>query len=347
MFESVFRKMRECAYPLYIWGNGSMAHVVYNKLQKEGVDVCGYFVNVDMQYAEQHEDILPCLTLAQLKEQGKDFAVVMGHGHIELLPEIQQEALVKAVYMIPNPYDYYLPDKDVVRYAFSGGIDEVAPYFADQESRDNLWAYFAVHSGQEREFYQTIRKLKGMFLPDVWKLREEEVYYDIGAWNGDTVREFLVASNGSYRAIEAFEPDAEAVRTLRHSVAGQRDIHCHKMGIAGVQGTMQMHGGGIQSNYLQAAEDGDTPVCRLDDLTDALLPPTLIKIGVPRLMFDILRGGEKTIRKYKPRLLTGIVWNWGEDIFAIIKWIRKTNPEYKMALRYRLLMPTQLWLYAY
>ena len=347
MFKEIYKEMRNCEYPFYIWGNGSMAHVVYKKLQDEGISVAGYFVNVNTQWQEQHDDLMPCLTLQQLREQERSFAVVMGHGHIELMAKIQQEALVKSVYVIPNPYDYYLPDKEVISQALAGGLEEVYTYLADQESRDNLWAYFAVHSDRYQEFYQKVRKLEGMFTPYVWQLRETEVYYDVGAWNGDTVREFLAASKGNYKAIEAFEPDPDASKVLRQSVRDLKNIHCHQMGLASTAGKMQIQGSGTQSAFMESTDKGSIPVCRLDDITGELLLPTLLKIGVPRLTLDILQGAEKLIRKVKPRLIISIAWGGGNDLLDTIKLVHRTNPEYQLALRYRLLLPTQLWLYAY
>lgn len=347
MFEEIYKELRNCEYPLYIWGNGSMAHVVFRKLQDEDIPVAGYFVNVNTQWQEQHEDLLPCLTLQQLRDRKRPFVVVMGHGHIELMSQIKEELLVKSVYVIPNPYDYYLPDKEVVSQALDGGIEEVSPYLADQESRDNLWAYFAIHSDRYQEFYQKVRKLEGMFKPDVWQLRETEVYYDVGAWNGDTVREFLAASKGNYKAIEAFEPDPDASKVLRQSVRDLKNIRCHQMGLASASGKMQLQGCGTQSAFIESTVAGNIPVCRLDDIVGEFLMPTLMKLGVRSFNLDILHGAEKLIRKTKPRLIINIAVGSGNDLLDTIKWVHRINPKYQLALRYRLLMPTQLWLYAY
>ncbi len=347
MYEEIYETMRESKYPIYIWGNGSMAHVVYQKVIREYISVEGFFVNVSTRWQEQHEDSLPCLTLQHLLDKQLPFAVVMGHGHIELMREISRNKLVKDVYVIPNPYDYYIPEKNVIEKALDGGIAEVYPWLIDAESRDNLWAYFVAHSDKYREFYNKARTINGLFCPDVWRLREEEVYYDIGAWNGDTIREFLVANNGRYKSIEAFEPDAVVSKDLIHSIQAYPNIRCHKIGLSNISGVMRIQGSGTQSAYIENVESGNIPVCRLDDLAGKLMPPTIMKIGVPKLTLAILHGAELLIRSTKPRLIISIAWGNGNDLLDTIKWIHQVNTEYKLALRYRLLMPTQLWLYAY
>ncbi|WP_296787135.1 FkbM family methyltransferase [Selenomonas sp.] len=347
MFESIYETMRGCEYPIYIWGNGSMAHVVYKKMQEQAVLVQGYFVNVSTCWQEQHRDVLPRLTLQELREQNKPFAVVMGHGHIELMSQIQQEELVKEVFIIPNPYDYYIPEQNVVRQALADGIDAVRSYLVDKESQDNLLAYFTVHTENYRDFYQKVKMLDGLFYPDIWQFREDEVYYDIGAWNGDTVREFLAANNKKYKSIEAFEPDPVASMELIRSVEGKDSIHCHRIGLASTPGKMQIQGSGTQSAFIEKTEMGNIPVYRLDDVVEKNGTPTLIKIGVPKLTLDILQGAKLTIQKNKPRLIISVAWGTSNDLLDTIKWVKQINPEYKLALRYRLLMPTQLWLYAY
>lgn len=347
VYDVIYEEMRKCAYPLYIWGNGSMAHVVYNNLRKKGIPVKGYFVNVSTCWQEKHDDGVPCISLQKLREQQLPFCVVMGHGHIELRSQISQEFLVKEVFVIPNPYDYYIPQRDVIRSAFEGEIEEVSSWLVDRESRDNLWAYFMVHSEKYQMFYQKVRIIREMFCPDVWQLREKEIYYDIGAWNGDTIREFLAADCGRYRAIEAFEPNGVASRYLINFAKAYKNIRCHQVGGANISGTMHIQGNGTQSAFMESVDDGDVLVCRLDDLTDKLMQPTLVKICVPQLTLSILQGGEEMIRNMKPRLIVNVAIGKGNDLFDTLRWIHDINPKYKLALRYRLFIPTQLWLYAY
>src|SRR5205823_5553646 len=69
------------------------------------------------------------------------------------------------------------------------------------------------------------------FPPDVVQLRDDEAFVDCGAYDGDTLREFLSLTGGSFRRYWALEPDAENyaaltrfVQTLPEGVA--RRITC-------------------------------------------------------------------------------------------------------------------------
>ena len=46
---------------------------------------------------------------------------------------------------------------------------------------------------------------------DVFEPHEEEIFMDIGCWDGNTVKDFVRWCNGSYAQIYAFEPDRKSV----------------------------------------------------------------------------------------------------------------------------------------
>ena len=45
------------------------------------------------------------------------------------------------------------------------------------------------------------------FNNDVFTMTDHEVFLDIGAYNGDTIREFIVETDNKYEKIIAIEPD--------------------------------------------------------------------------------------------------------------------------------------------
>ena len=47
MMATVYEKMRATRYPVWIWGAGSMAQAVADRLQAHGIATAGYFVDVE------------------------------------------------------------------------------------------------------------------------------------------------------------------------------------------------------------------------------------------------------------------------------------------------------------
>lgn len=60
--------------------------------------------------------------------------------------------------------------------------------------------------------------------------------------------------------------------------------------------------------------------------------PTVMKINAMAADFDIIKGGKKLIENYKPML----IFEYGvkkDDLFSMILWLKKVNPQYKFYLR--------------
>lgn len=347
MFNEIYEKIKNCSYPLYIWGNGSMAHVVYNRLCEHNIKVYGFFEDVHSDFKEQHNnDEIYCYELNYLLNHKKEFSVVIGHGHIELVKKIKSYSMIKNIFIIPNPYLQYIPDESIVSKALSKDIDEINNVLLDEESRVNIRKYFELYNGNIESFYENTKILQSIFKPDVYSLSAHEVFYDIGAWNGDTIEEFTNIVNNKYKIIEAFEPVIAKDSKLR-IMARNNKIILNSIALGNSSGFVELSNENTQSAFMRKTDNASITMHRLDDLVVNKEKPTLIKICVPMMTLDVLRGAEKTIKKYNPKLIVNVSIGINNDMIDTIRWINRCNENYSIVLRYRLYMPTQLWLYAF
>ena len=104
-----------------------------------------------------------------------------------------------------------------------------------------------------------------------------------------------------------------------------------------------------QSTYLSQSEINGcqkVSVTTMDNLfTDKGV--SLVKIFVPFMFLDILKGGKNIIKQNRPRL---IIFVSSDDKFLLydtVQWITNLDMNYKLALRFDFPMPTRLILYAY
>ena len=74
---------------------------------------------------------------------------------------------------------------------------------------------------------------------------------------------------------------------------------------------------------------------------------SLIKIFVPFMFLDILKGGKKCISQNKPRLLINVAADDKFLLYDTVQWITDLNMDYKLALRFDFPMQTRLCLYVY
>lgn len=154
---------------------------------------------------------------------------------------------------------------------------------------------------------------------------------DAGACDGDTLREFLTATEGDFDAYYAFEPDPENYRRLTVAIpAGDRRIRTFNMGLGDKTETLRLRGfGSLLSNI---GEDGDVEihVDRLDDvLGDASI--TLVKMDVEGHEPEALAGMVKTLRRCRPALAVSN-YHKVNHLWELPLWIRDLDLGYRCRL---------------
>ena len=133
--------------------------------------------------------------------------------------------------------------------------------------------------------------------------KSDEVMIDGGAFDGDTVRNFLRDSKGNYKKIYAFEPDASNFRRLKNYASRERDIAPIEMGLSDRNGTVYfLEGEGHGSRIPEDASKSNTKiqVCRLDDVVKERV--TYIKMDIEGAEMDAIEGAKNIIAKDNPRL---------------------------------------------
>ncbi len=352
--ENVYQELRKSNNPIYIWGAGMMGIKVKNRLTENGIGVEGFFVDVDHFNGEAAGEGEQIYTLEELGKLHDRIDVVIGHGHYERRGVLSGLPFVHQVYMIAFPYlQYHSPGIGEWIGNHRELYDEIAGRLADDQSRKALHAYCMVNDTKDAEcLLQDDILVKDMFDFEELHLTEEERYADIGAWVGDTVELFAEKTGGRYDHIYTVEPDPDSVERLRECVRNYESISIYPYGLGSEAGEMFLHVDGEvrQSTSLVSRGDGGSQlmieVKTLDELfeKDSV---SLIKIFVPFLFEDILKGGEKCILRDRPRLIVNISVENGTSFFDVIKWLLDLDIGYQIALRFDMAMSTRFTLYAY
>lgn len=119
----------------------------------------------------------------------------------------------------------------------------------------------------------------------------EEVYMDLGAYNGDTIQELGRLTDWQWREVLAVEPDRRNCRKLRlladELAAKGLIVEVHEAGIWSEQGELGFSdSGGRQSTFI-GAEKKTVPVTTIDTVA-AGRSVTMIKMDVEGLRCRLL-----------------------------------------------------------
>ena len=162
---------------------------------------------------------------------------------------------------------------------------------------------------------------------------------DLGAYNGDTVRE-LIERYPDIERIYALEPDRRSFRKLSEYADTQPDGRIIPINAAAWNESATLtfaDGGSRNSGAFAKGKRVEVSALSLDGILcgEAV---DYIKYDVEGAEKEALEGSAETIRRFSPALSVS-VYHRSEDLFALPLAVLKINPDYELYLRRRPYVP--------
>jgi FkbM family methyltransferase len=173
------------------------------------------------------------------------------------------------------------------------------------------------------------------FPQDVYRLRQDEVLIDCGAFDGDTIRAFIGLRGDRFTRIVGFEPDDLNWHKLRQTVEGlpepiRRRIQCFPYALGASRGSMKFEFTGTELSKAGHGQSVVTVVALDDALEDET--PTIIKFDIEGGELDALAGARQTINRHLPVLAVS-TYHRQSDLWNIALSVSGTSSDYRHFLR--------------
>ncbi len=186
------------------------------------------------------------------------------------------------------------------------------------------------------------------FPADIFLTRDDEVFVDCGAFDGDTLRRFLHHRNGRFRRILAFEPDPGNFERLEAYVAElPRDqsarIELHRKAVGARRETVRFAAMGNEASFVGTGslEVESVP---LDEVCRSV-PPTYLKMDTEGSEPDALLGARRILERDAPALAI-CAYHRQDHLWRVPALIRAASERYCFFLRPQLLDVWDLVCYA-
>ncbi len=225
-------------------------------------------------------------------------------------------------------------------------IDRIAALLADDFSRDVYYSAISYRKTHNPKDLPAYSKQDQYFVKDIVPLSESEVFVDCGAFDGDTMKEFVKVTKGNYQRIICFEPVEEYYTRLNRRGKNKR-VTALRAGVYKTTTTLQFNAEEGKGSAISAAENEHTisvPVRAIDD-TPECRDATFIKMDVEGSEMNALLGAKQTILRNKPKLAI-CIYHMHKDFVQIPDWIHKLVPEYKLYIRHHSFSINETVLYA-
>ena len=223
------------------------------------------------------------------------------------------------------------------------GIFEDAETWA--QDREQIQAASQLFEGADRqEFLAQIRlRLEGdfsalnppvpgmqYFPEDVVRLRDDEYFVECGAYNGDTLSDFLTASGGQFYKYLGCEPDPVSFAALKASTEDPR-IDARQLAVGSVRGNVFFHASGTEGSKVHPDADMSVECVPLDELL-VHENPTYIKMDVEGFEPEALLGAREVIQRCKPKLAI-CVYHQTRHLWELPLLMKQLQPQSKLHLR--------------
>lgn len=332
----VWDEIRDERRPIVVYGMGNGADKLFERLAEMGVVPSDIFASDGFVRGHSFRG-MRVKSFSEIKEQYDDFIILLSFA-------TNRAEVLEMLTNIDKNYDMRIPDMPV-----AGANEYFDKEFYNANYGKILAAYNALSDEKSRSVFASVvrYKLEGKmsYLEGAWSELSElyslmptdsiRTVIDVGAYNGDTLREMKCYFPHLASAI-AIEPDPKTYKRLMRYVSAETDIDVTAVNagawcedVRGVFQSSSNRNSSINSTASHESKDAAVSLLKIDSLNAS---PDYIKYDVEGAEREAIAGSYETICQSKPTLLISL-YHRSRDIFELILYMREHHPEYKLTLR--------------
>lgn len=342
-------KLRAASEPVLIYGIGNGAEKVLALCAEYGVAVCGVFASDDHATDKVFQGY-PVLRCTDALRRWPEAPVLLAFG-------VYQADVLDRITAMAQTRPVYVPDLPLL------GGPLLTPAYLDRVRDDVRAARALLWDETSRRVFDAMleAKLTGQLAPHfradtcrdqdmaLLGLGSQERFLDLGAYDGDTIREFLDLTHGEYASIDAWEPDTHNFRKLKTFAAGLPRVTLYPWASWDRVETLTFSGKGGRN----CAKKPDVPgrYIHLHQVQAQAVDATgrdftYVKLDVEGAEAESLRGMAEMLRRCRPKLCVS-AYHKTDDLFRLPLLLETLCPGYRMFLRRNRCLPAwEIQLYA-
>ena len=323
-------------------GAGEVGRLVRKRLEQIGVPVEGYITD------NPNGGMISPVELNKVN----GYAIVRGWlGSFSISDDAIKNKFLGCQYVITLS-DIYEPDfsEPLEQKFYTENIDSflsVRESMSDEISKKTFDAYVESKTKHNNaSLLPLVIPTQYFFNNCPWSYRDNDVLIDCGAFDGDSIRDFISLRGNNYDEIIAFEPDKSNFEKLHNWITDSKfsNINAIQAGVFSEKTTLAFNASGNMESYVSEAGNVSIPVESIDNVC-AGKNVSIIKMDIEGSELDALIGGKKTIEEHTPILMIS-AYHKKNDLFVLRDYIRELNPDYQFYLRAHKPLPIDVVLYA-
>lgn len=322
--------IKSCNKPIVLYGMGSGADKIIRELDERNIRISGIFASDEFVRGHSFHGF-KVKKYSEIKEEFGEVLVLVCFG-------THRSEVIDNIKRISNEQEVLLPDVPVIggglfdkEYAsvHRGELEFVYSHLFDDLSKKTFEdcinyrlsgniSYLFDCESTPKEAYET-----------VVKPQKNDIFLDLGAYNGDTVAEFIQYCP-DYKEIIAVEPDRRSFRKLTEATKELRNIKTLNVGISHSRTTVRFEQNAGRQSKIGKGEE--IPAESVDSILSGG-KVDFINVDVEGAESDMIKGARNTILLHRPKMLIS-AYHRTEDYFAIVKSVLDIRDDYKVYMRH-------------
>ncbi len=328
--------LKKTEKPIILYGMGNGADMIIEVLEGLGLTFSDVFASDGFVRGHFFHG-KRVLTFAEVKEKYTDFIILMTFA-------VHDRETLDKVKQMSEDYELYSPTVPVAGKGLftldfvkenDALFDKAYELLCDEKSKADFLNVLNFKISGKVKYLFDAEYDKPLLYEEILKLGENEAIVDLGAYDGDTIREFLAATGGCYKKLIAFEPDEKNFRKLTAKTEALENIERYNLGAWDKKETLffQKKKG---RNSHQAENGIPVEFDSVDNIVKEKV--TLIKMDIEGAELKALEGARRTITEYKPKLYV-CAYHRNEDMFTLPVKIKELCSDYKIYFRHHPYIP--------
>ena len=329
--KSSWEFLKETPLPMAVYGTGNGADRVFEEFEKLGIKV-SFVVASDGFVRQRTFRGFPVKGISQLEGEVQNFVIVLAFA--SPLPEV-----INNIKTLSHRHKVIMPSVPVFgdnifnKDFLKNNIDDIEKAYSllsDEKSKQVFESIIRFQITGELDYCFNCETDKDEAF-EILHLGENESFLDLGAYRGDTVKEFLHYTK-DYEKIVAVEPDKKTFKKLESYCESLEN--CVALNNAVWNESTELFFDSDKGRGSSANENGERVFSvTVDELREKYGKFTYLNVDVEGSEKEMLLGAEKTLSQDKPKICMA-VYHRSEDIFALVNKINEINDDYKIYLRH-------------
>ena len=322
---------------IVMYGMGNGADKILAVCERYGIEICDFFASDGFVRGHSFHG-KTVLSYSDVKAKYGTENIIILLSFASSLPDV-----IANFKRIDTECELYAPDVPVCdgeiftlefARAHKDELTRAYDLLADEHSKSIFENVVAYKLTGELQYLFAAESDKDEVYEKLLNAADVRSYADLGAYNGDTIRELMKYSPAlSY--VTAFEPDRRSFRKLSDFCDTlPENIHVNALHAAAWNEDTELSFGDEGNRNSGLFAKAKTVQIQATSLDNALKGKAVdyVKYDVEGCEREAIVGSERTIASCAPKLLVS-AYHRSEDIFALPLQIHALRPEYKLYLR--------------